>query len=219
MLKGKRALVTAGPTFEPIDPVRFIGNFSSGKMGIALAEALSEQGATVDLVLGPVDDRLVAPGITVHRVTTAVEMQEACLGLFPAMDLAILAAAVADYRPAHPAAQKIKKSGEAPVLALVENPDILKQLGQQKKAGQILAGFALETEQGEANARKKLQAKNLDFIALNSLQDAGAGFQTDTNKVTLLDRSGARTELPLAAKKVVAGQIVAYITARYEKDR
>ncbi len=218
LLKGKKALVTAGPTYEPIDPVRFIGNHSSGKMGIALAEALAELGAEVALVLGPTSRQPpVSAGIRIHRVTTAIEMQLACQQLFPSADIAVLAAAVADYRPARVATQKIKKTEKAFTLSLEKNPDILKELGRQKKAGQILAGFALETENEESNALQKLKSKHLDLIALNSLKEKGAGFNADTNKVTLYRPSGEKTPLPLLPKTEVAKLIAKELTSAYEK--
>lgn len=216
-LKGKKALVTAGPTYEPIDPVRFIGNHSSGKMGIALAEELVSLGATVNLVLGPVSLHPQNSSITIHPVRTAREMQEACQKLFSTADLAILAAAVADYRPAVVATEKIKKSASSLDIPLEKNPDILKELGQHKKKHQLLMGFALETEQEEKNALKKLEEKNLDFIALNSLKDKGAGFGTDTNKVTLYSRSGEKFEIPLLPKRQVARAILQSIISVYEK--
>lgn len=219
MLKGKKALVTAGPTYEPIDPVRFIGNHSSGKMGIALAEALAVLGAEVDLVLGPVMTRPDSSRIHIHEVTTAIEMQSACQQLFPTSDIAILAAAVADYRPAKTAVQKIKKTEDKLNLQLEKNPDILKELGNKKKKGQLLAGFALETENEEKNALQKLKNKNLDLIALNSLNEKGAGFKTDTNKITLYLRSGRKIALPLMSKKEAAYQIVKHLTTAYEKEK
>ncbi len=216
-LKGKRALVTAGPTYEPIDPVRFIGNYSSGKMGIAIAEELDALGAAVDLVLGPVSLKPGTSSIRLHPVTTAREMQQACLKLFPTAHLAVLAAAVADYRPAVTATEKIKKTASELNIPLQRNPDILRELGKQKKQGQLLAGFALETEEEEKNALQKLKDKNLDFIALNSLKDQGAGFQTDTNKVTLYSRSGEKTEIPLLPKRRVARAILQSFISFYEK--
>lgn len=218
LLKGKKALVTAGPTFEPIDPVRFIGNHSSGKMGIALAEVLAALGAEVELVIGPVSEIPKDTAIHLHPVTTAIEMQLACQQIFPTADIAILAAAVADYRPAKRATQKIKKTDETLRLNLEKNPDILRELGSQKKKGQLLAGFALETENEEKNALKKLKSKNLDLIALNSMKTRGAGFKTDTNKVTLFLRSGEKINIPLLSKKEVAGLIVKHLIAVYEND-
>ncbi len=214
---GKRAIVTAGPTYEPIDPVRFIGNHSSGKQGIAIAEALSDAGVQVDLILGPSSLRPSGREITTHRVMTTEQMKRVCDQLFPKVDIAVLSAAVSDYRPAKPATQKIKKSKKTRSIDLKKNPDILKSLGQQKKKNQLLIGFALETENEEKNALKKLKEKNLDLIVLNSLNDQGAGFQTDTNKVTLLKGKKEKVTLPLLSKKEVAREIVHYIISKDEK--
>lgn len=176
-LVGKRILITAGPTRESLDPVRFISNHSTGKMGMALAESLAEAGAQVELVLGPTSLPVPPhPNIKIHSVVSALDMLAACEAVFEACHGAIFCAAVADYRPLTVADQKIKKSGEAMQLELVKNPDIAATLGARKKAGQILVGFALETNNEEAHALKKLEAKNLDLIVLNSLRDAGAGF-------------------------------------------
>lgn len=207
-LRGKKALVTAGPTYERIDPVRFIGNFSSGKMGIALAEALAAQGADVTLVLGPT--HLSANHSRIHavRIESAQQMLDACLEAFPDCDIAIMAAAVADYRPEEAAPEKIKKGNVALELHLTHTPDILKTLGQRKRPGQMLVGFALETQDEEANALAKLHAKNADLIVLNSLRDAGAGFGHDTNKVSLLHVDGTVKALPLMSKDAVAAAIV-----------
>lgn len=207
-LAGKKALVTAGPTFEAIDPVRFVGNHSSGKMGIALAEALCREGAEVDLVLGPVAVRPTLSGVRVHSVTSAEEMYQVCQQLFPSASIAIMAAAVADYTPRETAAEKIKKTSDDWSLSFTRTRDILKTLGEQKQPGQVLVGFALETEQEEANARKKLAAKNADMIVLNSLRDDGAGFGHDTNKVTVFDRDGGVYPLALQSKTAVAQDIV-----------
>jgi phosphopantothenoylcysteine decarboxylase/phosphopantothenate--cysteine ligase len=207
---GKKALVTAGPTYEQIDPVRFIGNYATGKMGIALAEGLAEKGYAVDLILGPTDTRLPDhPLIKVQRVTSAMEMFDACNKLFPKADIAIMAAAVADFRPETRAGKKIKKGKEDSFqLKLVKNPDILASLGAVKQSAQTLVGFALETDDELPNARKKLEAKNADFIILNSLKDQGAGFGFDTNKVTVLGKDGSTKELPLQSKKEIAKSIV-----------
>lgn len=211
---GTKALITAGPTYEAIDPVRFIGNFSTGKMGIALAEALAAQGIPVDLVLGPSKESTTHPLITTHKVVSAQDMYDACEQLFPATQIAILSAAVADFRPQEKAAEKIKKgSGETLQLTLVKNPDILAHLGSIKSEQQTVVGFALETNNELDNALKKLKAKNADMIILNSLQEAGAGFGHDTNKVTLLSKDGSRTELPLQSKKGIAKSIVDCILA------
>ncbi len=207
-LTGKKALVTAGPTFEPLDPVRFIGNHSTGKMGIAIAEALARRGADVTLVLGPT---ALQPDVTVMRVLrtgSAQEMYAACAPLFPDMDITVLAAAVADYRPAAFSEQKIKKKEDDLNLPLAKTVDIAATLGSQKKPGQILVGFALETNNELEHARQKLERKNLDFIVLNSLQDAGAGFGHDTNKITILRRNGLHTAFELKTKTEAARDIV-----------
>lgn len=203
-------LVTAGPTYERIDSVRFIGNYSSGKMGFALAEALADAGAEVELVTGPTALSVSAgKRINVHRVESAREMYDAATNVFPSCRGAILSAAVADYRPAVQADHKLKKQGdEGMTLRLVQNPDILATLGGMKTDGQTLVGFALETDHELENAEKKLAKKNLDYIVLNSLRDKGAGFGVDTNKVTILSRDGSRSESPLMSKKEVARLIV-----------
>jgi phosphopantothenoylcysteine decarboxylase/phosphopantothenate--cysteine ligase len=210
-LKGKKVLVTAGPTYERIDPVRFIGNFSSGKMGFALAEELAAKGATVTLVSGPVHLKARHAAISTIAVESAEQMYEVCLEHFPKADISILAAAVADYRPAEVAPRKIKKAETAFELALVRNKDILATLGSQKKDGQLLVGFALETDNGEQNAMKKLKEKNADLIVLNSLSDEGAGFGHDTNKITLVTANAEPLSLPLQTKKEAAQAIVNYI--------
>lgn len=207
-LSGKRALVTAGPTYEAMDPVRFIGNHSSGKMGFAIAEVLAEQGAVVDLVTGPTHQKTDHPSITLHPVVSAQEMFEACAKIFPAADIAVLSAAVADYRPAQRADQKIKKGGESLNLDLVRTIDIAASLGKQKRNDQILVGFALETQDEVRNASEKLKAKNFDFIVLNSLNDTGAGFSGDTNKVQILGRTTPPLSFPLKSKREVAADIV-----------
>lgn len=217
-LAGKKALVTAGPTYERIDPVRFIGNFSSGKMGIALAEELAERGAEVTLVLGPTHLGTHHPSVKIQRVESALEMYEACVKSFPETDIAVMAAAVADYRPENVADEKIKKHSGALSVTFVKNPDILATLGRQKTERQVLAGFALETESPLEHARRKLEEKNADFIVLNSLRDSGAGFGVDTNKVTIVEKSGGLKEYPLLQKAEVAQIIVNYILElqRYE---
>ena len=207
-LAGKRALVTAGPTHEAIDPVRFIGNHSSGKMGIAVARELAQRGAQVTLVLGPSALSIEEPGITVQRVTSAGEMYAACLAAFTDAHLAVLSAAVADYTPAAPAQEKIKKSDGALVLELVKTRDILKTLGELKKTGQLLVGFALETRTGREYALAKLKAKNADYIVLNSLQDQGAGFGLDTNKITIFGNNGFEQAFGTKPKQQVAKDIV-----------
>lgn len=210
-LKGKKALVTAGPTYERIDPVRFIGNFSTGKMGAAIAEALADQGAQVTLVLGPSAVDVHHANVHVKRVESAAEMYEACTQVFPDTDIAVMSAAVADYTPAEVADSKIKKQEGTLDIKLDKTKDILAELGSRKAAGQMLIGFALETDNEEANARKKLKGKNADLIVLNSLKDEGAGFAHNTNKVTLLGRDDYKKELPLMDKKDVAHHLVQYI--------
>jgi phosphopantothenoylcysteine decarboxylase / phosphopantothenate---cysteine ligase len=208
-LKGKQALVTAGPTYEPIDPVRFIGNHSSGKMGIAIANQLHRAGARVSLVLGPSSLR-ADPGIETIHVQTAKEMYAATLSLFAQSDIAVFSAAVADFRPAEVYSEKWKKDKEAtlPAISLIENPDILKHCGTNKRPGQIVVGFALETEDEEKNALKKLKAKNATIMVLNSLREQGAGFGGDTNKITIFEESGNKIEWPLQSKDDAALQIV-----------
>lgn len=210
-LKGIKALVTAGPTYERIDPVRFIGNFSTGKMGIAIAERLAAEGAEVTLVLGPSHVQVQDARIQVVRVESAEEMYDAATQAFPHTDIAILSAAVADYRPEERAPEKIKKQGDTLDIKLVKNKDILASMGKVKQPGQLLVGFALETTNEVAHALDKLRAKNADMIVLNSLKDAGAGFGHDTNKVTLLDKNGDMEALPLLGKQEVAAAIINHI--------
>lgn len=207
-LQGKKALVTAGPTYEHLDPVRFIGNHSTGKMGIAVAEELAARGAEVTLVLGPTALRPVRTDVRVVAVRSAQEMYEACAAIYAHTDITVLAAAVADYRPATVSDTKIKKQGDALHLDLVKTVDIAAALGQQKRTGQLNIGFALETNNEEAHAADKLVRKQFDFIVLNSLQDAGAGFGHDTNKVTLLHSDGRKEAFPLKPKQAVAADIV-----------
>lgn len=208
-LKGKKIVITAGPTYEKIDPVRFIGNYSSGKMGYALAEACANRGAEVILVSGPVSLSTHHPAIKRIDVESADEMYEATVQAFQEANAAILCAAVADYRPENKAEQKIKREkDEELMLRLVANKDIAAALGSMKKDGQVLVGFALETQNGVQHATGKLERKNLDFIVLNSLSDAGAGFRCDTNKVSILERNGLITEYALKSKTEVAGDIV-----------
>lgn len=202
-------LVTAGPTYERIDSVRFIGNYSSGKMGFALAQALADAGAEVELVAGPTSLKIDHPRVKVTRIESAREMYAAATEVFPHCNGAILSAAVADYRPSECADHKLKKNGsEGMHLDLVQNPDILATLGTMKTDRQTLVGFALETDNEEANAQHKLEKKNLDYIVLNSLRDAGAGFGVDTNKVTIISRNGNRKESPLLPKQEVAKMII-----------
>lgn len=207
-LLGKKILVTAGPTFEPIDPVRFIGNFSSGKMGYAIADELFKRGASVTLISGPVSIVPAYKDINVISVKTAKEMHLACTSYFTGMDAAILSAAVADYTPVDPAGTKLKREKENFTLELKPTNDIAASLGAVKKPDQILAGFALETNDELANAHKKLQKKNFDFIVLNSLNDPGAGFQVDTNVITLIDKHNNITKSELKSKVDIAKDIV-----------
>ena len=205
-LSKKKVLITAGPTYEAIDPVRFIGNYSTGKMGFALAEECAARGADVTLIAGPVNLKTQNPGINRIDVTSAQQMYEAAMEHFPESDAAILCAAVADFTPVQTSDTKIKRKGEI-TLTLKPNPDIAASLGAIKRPGQRMVGFALETNDEFSNAQDKLERKNLDFIVLNSLRDKGAGFGYDTNKVTLIDRNGS-DELPLQSKKDVAKAIV-----------
>lgn len=207
-LHGKKVLVTAGPTHEAIDPVRFISNHSTGKMGFAIAEALASQGAEVNLITGPTNQHTLHPKISVKQVTTANEMFEACKQFFPTADITVLSAAVADYRPAAEAKQKIKKKAESLIIELTKTHDIAESLGKMKHNGQIIVGFALETESEEANALTKLEKKNFDLIVLNSLNDKGAGFGHDTNKITIMDGKTKARTFELKSKKAVAADIV-----------
>ncbi len=206
-LAGKRVLITAGPTYERIDPVRFIGNYSSGKMGMALAEACARRGAEVTLVCGPTPLRCSHPSIRRVDVESAEEMYCASTSAFDGMDAALLCAAVADFTPEQAADRKIKRESDDLVLRLKPTRDIAQALGQMKREGQVLAGFALETHDEAAHAREKLERKNFDFIVLNSLNDPGAGFRHDTNKITIITRTGS-TPYPLKDKKEVAEDIV-----------
>lgn len=214
-LKGKKVLITAGPTHEKIDPVRFIGNYSTGKMGYALAEEFASRGADVTLVSGPVSIKAENPAIRTVNIESAREMLAECQAVFPESDIAVMCAAVADYAPAHPVDHKIKREHqEVPTIELVKNPDIAAILGKEKRATQMLVGFALETDNEFDNATEKLQRKNLDMIVLNSMRDKGAGFGTDTNKVSIFDRSGSRVDFPLKSKREVATDIVNEIVNR-----
>ena len=208
-MKGKKVLITAGPTYEKIDPVRFIGNYSSGKMGFALANECARRGAQVELVCGPVSVLMQTKFPNIHRidVESAQEMFVACKELYPSMDSAILCAAVADFAPETTAEQKIKRTGGDMIIRLKPNPDIAASLGQMKKQGQTLVGFALETNDEESNAQAKLKKKNFDFIVLNSLKDEGAGFRTDTNKITIITAANKK-DYPLKTKEEVAKDIV-----------
>ncbi|MEO6541691.1 MAG: bifunctional phosphopantothenoylcysteine decarboxylase/phosphopantothenate--cysteine ligase CoaBC, partial [Ferruginibacter sp.] len=206
-LKGKKVLITAGPTYEAIDPVRFIGNHSSGKMGVAIAEEMQKRGAHVTLVLGPSNIN-VQGGITLIRIKSAEEMYKACEKAFPQSDIAIMSAAVADYTPVTVANEKIKKTEKDLSVPLIKTKDILKALGEVKTKDQFLVGFALETNNEKENALKKLDSKNADMIVLNSLQDAGAGFGHDTNKITIFDKAGTAFPFDIKSKKEVAIDIV-----------
>jgi phosphopantothenoylcysteine decarboxylase/phosphopantothenate--cysteine ligase len=210
-LKGKKALVTAGPTYEAIDPVRFIGNHSSGKMGYAIAEELSARGASVTLVSGPVSAQAKPDGVNLVKVTSAEEMYQACLQVNN-YDIAVMAAAVADYTPSVVSDTKIKKTEGGLVLSLQKTKDILGTLGKAKSENQLLIGFALETNNEQENALKKLKEKNADIIVLNSLNDEGAGFGHDTNKVTLYFKDGRQRPVGLKSKKALAKDIVDSIT-------
>jgi phosphopantothenoylcysteine decarboxylase/phosphopantothenate--cysteine ligase len=205
-LKEKKILITAGPTYQAIDPVRFIGNFSTGKMGIAIANEAVRQGAEVHLVLGPSAEKNIDNKIHLHKVVSAQQMYEAAVAQFETCDMAILAAAVADYTPAEVATEKIKKKGDELILTLIPTVDILASLGKLKTT-QKLIGFALETENEVENAQLKLQKKNLDAIVLNSLRDKGAGFGTDTNKITFITAQQLQ-EFPLKHKEAVAKDIL-----------
>jgi phosphopantothenoylcysteine decarboxylase/phosphopantothenate--cysteine ligase len=206
-LAGKKAFVSAGPTYEPIDPVRFIGNHSSGKMGLAIANELYSRGAEVTLIAGPTNIDPVN-GMHVIKVNTAREMYNACTKAFENADIAVMAAAVADYTPAKTEKQKIKKTEKKISLELVQTPDILKTLGRQKKNKQVLVGFALETTNEKKNALEKLKSKNADLIVLNSLNDKDAGFGTDTNKITIFEKGGKEFQFETRPKQEVAKDIV-----------
>ena len=208
-LSGKKILVTAGPTYERIDPVRFIGNFSTGKMGYALADAAARAGAEVTVISGPVSVSPSERSVKVIGVESACQMAKECERLFPGTDIAIMCAAVADYAPAEFHETKIKReSRDAVTLELKRNPDIAATLGSMKKMNQKLVGFALETDHEDENALKKLHSKNLDMIVLNSLAVPGAGFATDTNKVTVFKADSSKIELPLMSKKDTAENII-----------
>jgi len=213
-LKGKKVLITAGPTVEAIDPVRFISNHSTGKMGFALAEAFLNEGAEVMMVKGPTPTDLNVHGIRTVSVTNAYQMHDETIIRAKDADIIVMAAAVADYTPEQISSTKIKKGkGEEMEIRLVKTPDILKDLGERKKANQILVGFALETDNEEANAKQKLHNKNLDLIVLNSLQNTGAGFGHDTNKITIIDKKGKTKNFELKSKADVAKDIINEITS------
>lgn len=212
--KGKKVVVTAGPTYEKIDPVRFIGNYSSGKMGLAIAEELAGRGAEVVLVCGPVNLKTCHPAIRRVDVESAAQMYEVTSKEFVNSDVAVLSAAVADFTPKEKADHKIKRGKDDLLLELLPTKDIAAELGRIKTASQLLIGFALETNDEEINALSKMQRKNLDMIVLNSLNDKGAGFSVDTNKVTILDKAGDKTVYELKTKVEVAKDIVDQIASR-----
>ncbi|HQW44381.1 MAG: bifunctional phosphopantothenoylcysteine decarboxylase/phosphopantothenate--cysteine ligase CoaBC [Chitinophagaceae bacterium] len=214
-LAGKKAVITAGPTYEPIDPVRFIGNNSSGKMGIAIAKELEQRGAEVTLIIGPTQIDISENGISLVKVKTADEMYTAVTDRFAESDITIMAAAVADYTPVAPAPEKIKKQAEHLTVELVRTKDILKSLGEKKSKGQILVGFALETTNEKQYAMDKLQKKNADMIVLNSLNDTGAGFGYDTNKITIFEKGGQEFNFATKSKKAVAKDIIDTIIRLY----
>lgn len=211
VLSGKHVLITAGPTQELLDPVRYISNFSTGKMGVCLAEECYLQGAEVTLIAGPLQVSTSISGINILSVRSAAEMESACLVQAASSDIIFMAAAVADYRPTSTASEKIKKSDAMSTLVLEKTTDILSALGAVKKAHQTLVGFALETENEEANALKKMQQKNTDFIVLNSLKEAGAGFGLDTNQVTIFSASGQKKKVELQSKEEVAKEIIEFV--------
>ena len=211
ILKGKKVLVTAGPTQEALDPVRFIGNHSSGKMGYKIAERLLDEGAEVTLVSGPTNLKIDDSRLNLLQVKSAEEMLNAVQAHWSQMDMGIFAAAVADYRPKNKADQKIKKSDDQLTIELIKNPDILKWVGEHKSPNQTVVGFALETQNVVENGTKKLNAKNLNFIVLNSMEDNGAGFGVDTNKISILDNHNNLQHFELKSKNEVAADIVAYL--------
>lgn len=217
-LIGKRFIVTAGPTYEAIDPVRFIGNWSSGKMGYAIAESLAKAGANVFLVSGPTNLTVSHPNITKIDVVSADQMYSSCIEHFSAMDGAVMCAAVADYRPETYSSEKIKRKSDDLSITLTPNKDIAAELGKIKKANQLLVGFALETSNEEQNSQKKLLSKNLDFIVLNSLRDSGAGFNHDTNKISIIFKDGKVTHFELKPKAEVANDIAAEIAHFFKPE-
>lgn len=208
-LVGRKVAITAGPTYERLDPVRFVGNYSSGKMGVALAEEFASRGAEVTLICGPISVPVTDQRIRRVNVESACEMLEASREPFAKCDIGIFAAAVADYRPEITAEKKIKREGvEDMTIRMVRNPDIAATLGGEKRAEQTFVCFALETDSERENAMRKLERKNMDMVVLNSLRDSGAGFQTDTNKITIMRRDGSSKEFPLKSKRDVARDIV-----------
>ena len=219
VLASKKILITAGPTYEAIDPVRFIGNHSSGKMGYSLAKTCLAYGAQVVLISGPSNEQISASSsLKIIRVQSAIEMLKAAETHFKNADIAIMSAAVADYAPKKVASKKIKKDDESLTIELIKNPDIAKTLGSKKRENQILIGFALETDNEEVNAKKKLKAKNFDLIVLNSLQDRGAGFAHDTNKVTLITLDHLHS-LPLLSKDETAKEIIDFTLSKIIKTK
>ncbi len=210
-LAGKKILITAGPTYEAIDPVRFIGNHSSGKMGFALAEEFAAQGADVTLICGPNSLKAIHKNIKRIDIVSAEDLNKAAINAFKSADISVLSAAVADYKPAKVAGQKIKKADGTKVLELIPTKDTLADLGKQKKSKQLLVGFALETENEIMNAKAKIKNKNLDLIILNSLNDKGAGFKSDTNKISIIDKYNKITKFELKSKAEVAQDIIKVI--------
>jgi phosphopantothenoylcysteine decarboxylase/phosphopantothenate--cysteine ligase len=215
-LLNRHFLITAGPTYEKIDPVRFIGNYSSGKMGYAIAGELAANGATVTLVSGPVNIKNLNPQINVIQVESAQQMYEKCLAVFPEADGAVMCAAVADFTPENIADEKVKRGKDDLIIRLKPTKDIAGMLGKLKNNNQILVGFALETNDELTNAFAKLQRKNLDFIVLNSMNDKGAGFGVDTNKITMIDKNNNQAFFELKSKAEVACDIVARIVSEFE---
>lgn len=214
-LRGKHVLITAGPTLEKIDPVRYIGNYSSGLMGFSIANEAARRGADVTLIAGPVGSLALDSRVKRIDIESARQMLERAESIFPSADIAILSAAVADYRPRETATSKIKREADdSPTLSLVKNPDIAAELGRAKRPGQILVGFALETDHEMENAARKIKSKNLDFIVLNSLREPGAGFATETNKVTILAADGSHRQYPLKPKPEVAADIFNHILGK-----
>ncbi|MBN8694398.1 MAG: hypothetical protein J0L69_14485 [Bacteroidetes bacterium] len=217
MLSGKRILITAGPTKEFIDPVRFISNASSGKMGYAIAEELNHKGADVILVSGPTNLKCNSSQIKIVQVTTALEMLQACQHYFDSVDIAIFTAAVADYRPLIMESSKIKKNDETITIQLTKNPDIAYEFGKVKRADQFSIGFALETDNIFEYGKGKMQKKNLDFIVLNTTNENGEGFGFDTNKISLLFRDNSIEHFPLKSKTEVASDIIASLEKQLQQ--
>lgn len=214
-LRGIKCLVTAGPTYEAIDPVRFIGNRSSGKMGIAIADDLTKRGAEVVLILGPSSEKIPTQIAKVVRIESADDMYHAVMSEIKTVRLGIFSAAVADYKPKVMAQEKIKKAGEELSIDLVKTVDILAEVGKQKSANQVIVGFALETNNEEENAKQKIVKKNLDMIVLNSLKDKGAGFQHDTNQIMIIDKENNSVKFELKSKLEVAVDINNYIESKF----